>query len=113
MDTDKEVKRLQNDLSVIIAQIDALMTRLNVEMMDIANGLKGDRIEQTVRTIEALFPADANEPWIAATGSALMAKAIHATIGWRGLPLHVLIKYADMCIDAFEQHGLNGSTMDH
>jgi hypothetical protein len=54
-----------------------------------------DERERLIRTIDDLFPADAQYPDTAETGRELLLQAVAET--WRSLPLETLRAYARLC----------------
>ena len=54
-----------------------------------------DERERLIRTIDDLFPADAQYPDTAETGRELLLQAIAET--WQSLPLETLRAYARLC----------------
>ena len=55
--------------------------------------------DDAITHIERLYPADSQYSDTAATGQALMKKAIEECGGWRELPEAILARYAELCID--------------
>lgn len=56
--------------------------------------------EEAIRNIEDLYPADSRYEDTAEVGRQLLEQAKHEVCGWRTEPTEVLIRYAELCIEA-------------